>query len=108
MPSQPFATPALVLFIAAVPLVLGLIPRNRFYGVRTLKTLSDDRVWYVVNRLAGAGVMIASIVYGAVAVAWPYDRSASDNVSTWGLHLAAFVVPMIVGLSVAVWYAKHR
>jgi uncharacterized membrane protein len=104
---QPFAIPALVLFIVAVPLVLGLIPRNRFYGVRTRASLPDDHVWYAVNRLAGSAIMIASVVYAAVALAWPYDRSASDNSSTWGLHLAAFVVPLIVGIAPALRYAKR-
>jgi len=108
MPTPPFAVPALVLFIAAVPLVLGLIPRNRFYGMRTPQTLSDDGVWYPVNRLAGAAVILASGVYGVVALAWPYERSASDNLSPWGLHLAAFAVPLIVGLSLTAWYAKRR
>jgi SdpI/YhfL family protein len=105
--TQPFAIPALALFLVAVPLVLGLIPRNRFYGIRTAKTLSDDDVWYRVNRLGGVAVMVASAVYGGVAVVWPYDRSAPDNFSTWGLHLAGFIVPIIVGLSLAIRYAKR-
>jgi hypothetical protein len=107
MSAQPFAVPALLLFIVAVPLVLGVIPRNRLYGFRTTKTLSDDGVWYRVNRLAGVAVMIASGVYGAVAVTWPYDRAAADNFSTWWLHLAAFAGPIVVGLIVAGWYAKR-
>ncbi|MEN3333727.1 MAG: hypothetical protein V7641_3092 [Blastocatellia bacterium] len=107
MQTQPFAVPAVILFVVAIPLVLGLIPRNRFYGVRTLKTLADDGVWYPANRVAGVAVVLASAVYGAVAARWPYDRAASDNLSTWTLHLAAFVTPLIVGLGVAVWYAKR-
>jgi hypothetical protein len=106
MPEQPFAVPAAALFILAVPLVLGLIPRNRFYGVRTALTFADDHVWYRVNRVAGVAVMLASGVYGSVAVAWPYDRSAGDNVATWGVHLAAFVVPLVIGLGVAVRNAR--
>ena len=104
----PFAIPALILCIVAVPLVLGLIPRNRFYGMRTPQTLSDDGMWYRGNRLAGAAVMIASGVYGVVAAAWPYARAASDNLATWGLHLVAFVVPLIVGLRLAAWYARRH
>jgi uncharacterized membrane protein len=104
--AQPFAIPALLLFVVAVPLVLGLIPRNRLYGFRTAKTLSDDGIWYRVNRLAGFAVMIASAVYGVVAVVWPYDRAAPDNFSIWLLHLAAFAVPLVVGLSVSGWYAR--
>jgi predicted DNA repair protein MutK len=107
MSTQPFAVPALLLLIAAVPLVMGVIPRNRIYGFRTTKTLSDDGVWYRVNRRAGMAIVIASGVYGAVAVACPYDRAAADNFSTWLLHLAAFVGPIIVGLGVAAWDAKR-
>ena len=45
MTTQPFAIPTAILFLISMPLVLGLIPRNHFYGVRTLKTLSGDGVW---------------------------------------------------------------
>ncbi len=104
--AQPFAIPALLLFVVAVPLVLGLIPRNRLYGFRTAKTLSDDDIWYRVNRLAGFAVMIASGVYGMVAANWPYDRAAPDNFSIWLLHLAAFAGLLVVGLAVSGWYSR--
>ena len=104
--AQPFAIPALLLFLVSVPLVAGLIPRNRLYGFRTKKTLSDDGIWFRVNRLAGFAVMIASAVYGAVAANWQYDRVAPDNFSIWLLHLAAFAGPLVVALSVAGWYSR--
>jgi uncharacterized membrane protein len=104
--TQPFAIPALVLFIAAIPLVLGVIPRNRIYGFRTRRTLSDDAIWYPVNRFAGFALMAASAVYFAATMIWPYDRAAAENFSVWLRHLAAFAVPLIVGLSVAGWYSK--
>ena len=107
MTSQPFAVPALLLFVFSVPLIFGIIPRNRFYGVRTLKTLSDDGVWYRVNRLSAAAIMTASGVYGVVAMLVPYDRMASDNFMIWGFHLAAFVMPLAIGLSLAIRYAKR-
>jgi uncharacterized membrane protein len=104
--AQPFAIPAILLFVAAIPLVMGLIPMNRLYGFRTKKTLSDAGIWYRVNRLAGFAIMIASSVYVAVALASPYDRAAPDNFSIWLLHLAAFAGPLAVGLSVSGWYAR--
>jgi hypothetical protein len=107
MQSQPFAIPAVLFFLISVPLVVGVIPRNRFYGFRTPKTMSDDRVWYRVNRVAGIGVALASIVYGAAALTWPYDRSAVDDFATWGLHLAAFAIPLVLSLGTAAWYAKR-
>src|ERR1017187_471952 len=107
MTDQPFAIPALLFFLVAVPLVVGVIPRNRIYGVRTLKTLSEDRIWYPVNRVAGITLMISSGVYGAVSVACPYDRLANDNFSTWGTHLAAFVIPLVISIGVATRFAKR-
>jgi len=106
--TQPFAVPALLLFIVALPLVLGLIPPNRLYGFRTKKTLSDADVWYGVNRFAGIAIMIASVVYALAARTWPYDRAAPDNFSVWTIHLAAFAAPLVVGLSVSGWYARRR
>jgi uncharacterized membrane protein len=105
--AQPFAIPALLLFVVSVPLVLGMIPPNRLYGFRTKKTLSDDEIWYRVNRLAGFAVMIAGVVYGAVATTWSYDRAAPDNFSIWLLHLAAFAGPLVVALGVAGSYARR-
>lgn len=107
MLTQPFAIPAAIFFLLAMPLVLGLIPRNRFYGMRTPKALSDDGVWYPVNRVSGVVIMIASGVYGAVSMTYPYDRAASDNFSTWALHLLAFLGPILAALGITVWYAKR-
>jgi len=105
--SQPFAVPALLLFIVALPLVFGAIPRNRVYGFRTRKTLSDDAVWFPVNRVAGLALIAGSAIYWAVASKHPYDRADADNFSVWLVHLAAFAIPLVVGLSIAGWYSKR-
>ena len=105
--TQPFAVPALVLFIVAIPLILGVIPPNRLYGFRTKKTLSDADVWYRVNRFAAIAIMIASVVYALAARTWPYDRAAADNFSIWLVHLAAFAGPLVVALIVSASYARR-
>jgi uncharacterized membrane protein len=99
--------PAVLLFVVALPLVLGVIPRNRLYGMRTPRTLSDDRVWYRVNRVAGLALVVSSGVYGAVAAIRPYDRLAANNFAIWSIHLAAFVVPVVMSLRLATQYAKR-
>ena len=101
--AQPFAIPALILFILSIPLALGMIPRNRLYGFRTKRTLADDATWLRVNRFAGIGIMIAGAFYYAVAVARPYDR----DFSVWLVHLAAFAIPLVVALSLGAAYAKR-
>jgi len=42
---QPFIVPAVLIALLSVPLILGLVPPNRFYGVRTRKTLAGDQIW---------------------------------------------------------------
>jgi uncharacterized membrane protein len=101
--AQPFAIPAFALFILSIPLAIGLIPRNRLYGFRTKRTLADDALWYRANRFAGFGIMIASAIYYAVAVARPYDR----DFSVWLLHLAAFAIPLVMAIIVSGWYSSR-
>jgi hypothetical protein len=51
--------------------------------------------------------MLASSVYGVVAMTFPYDRAASDNFSIWALHLLAFLGLILAALGIAVWYARR-
>lgn len=57
---------ASIIFIGlAIPLILGKIPPNQWYGFRTPKTLSEARIWYPVNRIMGydlVAVGTASII----------------------------------------------
>ena len=57
-----------VLFAVGVPLLRGWVPRNRLAGFRTPKTLSNDRVWYDANRVAGRDLMIVGAVVMGTAV----------------------------------------
>jgi hypothetical protein len=50
------------LALTGVPLLRGWIPRNRWAGFRVPKTLSNDRIWYEANRVAGRDLMIAGAV----------------------------------------------
>jgi SdpI/YfhL protein family len=58
----------LALALAGVPLLRGWIPRNRWAGFRVPKTLSNDRIWYEANRVAGRDLMIAGAVVMTTAV----------------------------------------
>ncbi|MGA9853808.1 MAG: SdpI family protein [Gammaproteobacteria bacterium] len=87
--------------------MFGLIPRNRFYGFRTQKTLTDGRTWYPANRFAGIAIMLASLVYATVAITWPYSKSASDNFEIWLIHLVGFVLPLFIGLVLTFAYTRR-
>jgi uncharacterized membrane protein len=103
--AQPFFVPAIVIGIAAIPLVLGWIPRNRFYGVRVPKTLSDDRVWYRANRFGGCALIVASAIYLAIARAFPMKPGM--DVAAWLLHVGAFVVPLFAGVLASLVYVRR-
>jgi len=104
MSSQPFFVPAVIIFVVSLPLILGLVPRNRIYGIRTRKTLSDDRTWSSVNRFGGGMILAASVFYLIVAMIFPYSGAAF---LAWSLHLAAFAGPLLVSALVIARYARN-
>ena len=77
-----YAAVGLLLAGLSIPLIVGLVPPNRFYGFRTVKTLSDARIWYAVNRVAGWDTLAAgvTIVLASLAIAmWGSNRSADTR-----------------------------
>jgi hypothetical protein len=105
MLNQPFFVPAILILLLSIPLVVGLIPPNRGYGIRTAKTLSDDQFWYRANRFGGWALLISSGVYLAAAALMLNFPSASFVV--WLLHLGAFGVPLLVSLLLIRRYIGH-
>src|ERR1700733_12139788 len=89
----PFLIPAILILIFCVPLVLRLVPPNRFYGIRTKKTLSDKEIWYRVNARGGLGLMVSSLSYLVTMHLVAYD---ARNLSTVFAHMALFIGPMLV------------
>ena len=105
MTDQPFGLPAIIFAVLALPLVLGLVPPNRYYGLRTAATLGSSTVWIRANRAAGWGVLAASTLYAVVARLYPYVRGGPGDV--WTLHLLSFVLPLLVALVAAGRYARR-
>jgi len=107
MSSQPFLIPAVIILLVTIPLILGLIPRNRAYGIRTGKTLSDDRAWYAANRFGGWTLLGASVFYLGVAMIFPCSASAGAALRPWSLHLAAFVGSLLLSVAFIRRYVKN-
>jgi hypothetical protein len=104
---QPFIIPALAVLITALPLAFGLISRNPYYGFRNAKTLSDAKVWYRVNRIGGWGMSLSSLCYLVVADLYPAVHGQHDvDFSKWIVHLAVFVVPLLLSVLIALKSAK--
>lgn len=46
-----FAAVGLLYIALGVPLFRGQVKPNSWYGCRTTKTMSDEKIWYAVNRV---------------------------------------------------------
>jgi uncharacterized membrane protein len=72
-----------VLFIAlGIPLYKRRVPPNILYGCRTEKSLSDEKIWYAVNRVTGRDLIVAGIlVFLVSAFIFPVRHSINDNLA---------------------------
>jgi len=106
MSDQPFITPAILIMLFSLPLCLKLIPRNRYYGIRTAITLLDDAAWYKINQFGGFGMVASGSIYLCTAIFVPYAKHG-DNFATWLVHLFAFAGPLLITLVVTNSYSKR-
>ena len=73
--------------LAAVPLILGRVKRNRWYGLRMSRTLASDEAWYPANRFYGWSHVAASLVSAILLTALL-------------IHGLATEIPLLVALAV--------
>jgi uncharacterized membrane protein len=106
MSTQPFLIPATVILIALLPLVIGIIPRNRVYGIRTCKTLSDDSIWYPANRFGGWALIISCLLYLLLSAVVPCNKNQQDKFSVWTIHFIGFLLPLVAGIVITLVYVR--
>ena len=59
-----------ILFCMGAGLTLGLLPRNRWLGLRTARTLATRRNWYRAHRAIGS-ITLGLVAIGMVLKTWP-------------------------------------
>lgn len=80
-----------------LPLLYEKIRPNPYYGFRVAATLSDDRVWYAVNKYAARRLIAAGLVH--VAAAWGLYFVPGLSLDAYALGcLAVFGLAFGVGL----------
>jgi hypothetical protein len=48
-----------VIALAAVPLAMGIVPPNPYFGFRTPRCLDNSTLWYTVNAVGGQLILVA-------------------------------------------------
>ena len=79
-----------------IPLVLEKIKPNMWYGFRTKKTLSDEKIWYPANKYAGKVMILTGIFIGIVSAAILLLITLKPDLVSWSQD-----VHVIVGLAVS-------
>jgi uncharacterized membrane protein len=80
--------PPLTLLVS-IPLILGWVKPNPWYGVRTRKTRSSPGIWYRANRMGGICLALATLIALALwALLLPLDLGNALRVAADLLILA--------------------
>ncbi len=86
-----------LLVALSLPLLLGKVGPNVFYGFRVSRTLTDSRLWYAANRFAAKRLIAAAVSIMAAAVALYFVPGLS--IDGYALAcLGVFAVVFTVGL----------
>ena len=96
-----------LLIVLGVPLWMRRVPPNRFYGVRTAATRSNDAVWYDVNARSGRDLSIAGVLllFGIFTV----ERVGSTWVQELrNLAIAGLLILLLAGVSVRATRRRAR
>ena len=95
---------ALLFVVLGIPLLLGKVKRNSLYGARFPATMSDDRVWDVVNRKMGF-VFVAG---GAAAVIVDLLAVAGIVTQLAGLYVVGVLTVYVLVAGVWLWRYSER
>lgn len=57
-----FSTVGIMYISLGIPLLRGQVRPNFWYGCRTTKILSDEKIWYAVNRITGRHLIVGGIL----------------------------------------------
>ena len=91
-----FAAVGVVLAALGVPLLRGRVPPNSWYGCRTEKTLSDEKVWYAINRTTGRDLVAGGLAVVASSLAiLAFGRSLNPTHAVIAL-LSVLVLSVVV------------
>jgi uncharacterized membrane protein len=94
-----FVAIGLLLAGLSIPLIRRRVKPNYFYGFRTPKTLSDERIWYDANAYAGRALFTLGASYAAACILLHF--ALRPNFVAYNI---ACTVVLLTGLSLALLF----
>ena len=93
-----FVCSGLILVGLAIPLIMGKIGQNPWYGFRVRRTLSDPVVWYAVNAYSAKWLLAVGIVNVVAAVVLYYvpDIDVAVYASSCGVIAVAGIIVALI------------
>jgi len=88
----------LIFVLIGLPMALGLVPPNAFYGIRTAETLAVDEIWYAANSVAGT----AAVVFGLTGTAINIGVRRSASATLGQKQYVSYVTTILVALAMTV------
>jgi uncharacterized membrane protein len=81
-----------------IPLFQRRVPPNAWYGCRTKKALSDEQIWYAVNRVTGKSMIAGGAVmtFASVALFWFREKVRPDYAAIVVISLLVLSVVLMV------------
>jgi uncharacterized membrane protein len=98
--------PTALIATLAVPLAIRAVPPNRFFGIRTARTLADRKLWFRVNQLAGCVFLLATALTACI---YAFAPTLASGRSFFGM--LSLVGPVIAALAIVRTYGsriEHR
>jgi hypothetical protein len=91
-----------ILIAVSIPLLLGKIKMNHFYGFRIRKAFESEENWYLINSYGAKALMCWSVVLMAIGIACLYIEP--QHVLT--VAKATFL-SLLVPVVQTMWYARR-
>ncbi|MDR3626433.1 MAG: SdpI family protein [Ignavibacteriaceae bacterium] len=86
------------MFIVSVPLVMGWIKMNRWYGIRLPKSFKSNENWYRINKVGGWWMICASIVLmyiGSLQYLGVIPSDMQTFIIVQAVNLIIVIIPLI-------------
>ena len=86
----------ILVIVLSIPMVMGVVPPNRYYGLRVGKTYASPELWYAGNRIGGTYILIGGII--ALLLGLILSRQEASGGLTWLAVLAPILIAVFASL----------